>query len=117
MNYNRIEELTKTLSIDMQTFCDAISMSKAGYYKMLKDQTLKVEVLERIANYFSVPVSTFFDEPEPEKPINYQRKYIESLEENKELQKENIKLREQINVLEKNTSISKDVPVRKLDNG
>jgi len=114
MNYKKIENFTKERKIDFADFFLKIEMTSAGYYRMMKEKTLKVNVLEKIAAYFDVPVSTFFDEPVPAKPTDYQKKYIECLEENNQLQKEISRMKDEIRNLEKNTSVSTDVHIPKL---
>jgi transcriptional regulator with XRE-family HTH domain len=39
-----------------------MDMTGTGYREMLKNQTMKVETLEKVARHFNLPVSYFFDE-------------------------------------------------------
>jgi transcriptional regulator with XRE-family HTH domain len=114
MNYNKLENLVKSHNLDIVAFCTSIGMSKGGYYRMLQDKTLKVEVLERISDVLGVPVGVFFDEEPTTAPINYQKKYIECLEENSRLQKEMSSLKDEIRSLEKNSPLSDDATIPKL---
>lgn len=40
---------------------EAIGMTRQGFEKTLKEESLKVETLEKIADFFSLPVIAFFD--------------------------------------------------------
>ena len=117
MNYSKIEEQIKSQNVDMEVFFKDIDMSRAGYYRMMKEKTLKVDVLEKIASALKQPISFFFDEPEagPKMSAEDLRNKVDELyEENRELLKENKQLLQRISVLEKNSTISGDVEFTKL---
>lgn len=69
MNYNKITELAADKRISIPQIADKIGMSKRGLYAGLKENSLRVDTLEKIAGVFEVPVSIFFtaeDEIVPE---------------------------------------------------
>lgn len=62
MNYNLIRDLMKQKKISIRKVCQQIEVTESGLWKMLKNETLQVSVLEKIANALEVPVSLFFNE-------------------------------------------------------
>lgn len=62
MNYNKIEELRKSKGIAKKFLLEQLDMSRPGFDTALKNKTLKVRDLERIAEILNVPVISFFSE-------------------------------------------------------
>jgi transcriptional regulator with XRE-family HTH domain len=72
----RIEARKQRLTI--YELCANISMTEAGFYKMISAGSIKVKTLESIANTLNVPIASFFADievsaevpvkPEPAKP-------------------------------------------------
>ena len=50
MNYSKLKEKFKKEISNKQEFFASIGMSSSGFYQMLKDETLKVKVLEAISD-------------------------------------------------------------------
>lgn len=80
--------------------CENIGMTANGYSKMWKNRSLKVETIQKIANFFEVPLPHFFPslnravegsynfEDEASEVNEFREKYIQALEsENKLLKK------------------------------
>jgi transcriptional regulator with XRE-family HTH domain len=59
---NSIKELAKDEGITIKNLCSQIGMTEQGFATSLKNQTLKIETLEKIAKIFDVPLSYFFGE-------------------------------------------------------
>lgn len=56
----KIRTLTKEKGIKMEAIYSYIGMSNAGFYKMLRNNTMKVETLEKIAELLDIPIASFF---------------------------------------------------------
>jgi transcriptional regulator with XRE-family HTH domain len=67
MNYEKLRELIKKENLSQNQMAKNFGMSAPGYKEMLEKKSLKVKNLEKIADYFKVPVSYFFDEYNIEK--------------------------------------------------
>jgi transcriptional regulator with XRE-family HTH domain len=66
MNYKKLIDLVSEENLSDNKIARIMDMSGTGYREMLKNQTMKVETLEKVARHFNVPVSYFFDEPATE---------------------------------------------------
>ena len=62
MNYERIKRAAKEKKIAVRNLCAKINLSEAGFYETIKNDTLKVRDLEKIAITLDVPIVYFFDE-------------------------------------------------------
>lgn len=62
MNYNRLRELFRKKISNKQEFFASIGMSSSGFYAMLKDETLKVKVLEAISDAMNVSPAFWWQE-------------------------------------------------------
>jgi DNA-binding XRE family transcriptional regulator len=62
MNYSKLKSLQKSSGITNKEMANLFEMSETGYNKMIDKQTCTVSTLEKIAKYFKVPVSYFFEE-------------------------------------------------------
>jgi len=62
MNYNKIRDLMKEKKVTAAFLSRKIKMSVLGFNKSLSNESMKIEVLEKIALILEVPVSYFFDE-------------------------------------------------------
>ena len=61
MNYELITNLCKTKNISLADLAARIGVSRSGLYRSIRDQTLTVVNLEKIAESLEVPVGVFFD--------------------------------------------------------
>ncbi len=62
LNYRKIEEMQLLNKVSDRGMGRILSMSGSGYGNMMKRKTMTVEVLEKIAEFFDVPVEHFFTE-------------------------------------------------------
>jgi len=63
MNINKIINLYKSKRITQQELAEAIGMSKTNINQILIGKTEpKISTIEKIAEYFNVPVAYFFDD-------------------------------------------------------
>jgi transcriptional regulator with XRE-family HTH domain len=58
----RILKLMRKKNVSLRMLSESIGMSATGLSKTLKDHSLKVSILLRIADYFGVPVNYFFED-------------------------------------------------------
>lgn len=68
MNYERINQLIKTRGISKATFYDKIGMTRSGFILMRKKNSIKISILEKIAEALDVPVGYFFQSSVPAGP-------------------------------------------------
>jgi len=82
MNVEKIKKLYESLASKLDNF-EKIGIKRQTFYDILTQKTqTKVDNLEKIAVYFNKPVGYFFDEPDA-----------------RELEKENIELRKDVEKL------------------
>lgn len=62
LKYSKIENLTIEKKISQTKIAQIIGMTREGYGRMLRDKTMKVSILEKIASIFEVPITYFFEE-------------------------------------------------------
>jgi len=97
MNYNKIKLLCNEQNISFKDLCYTIELTEQGLNQSIRNKSLRIDVLEKIANHFKVPISYFFEEGnEPScavKKTDSQTSRIEQLMiENSALKDEIIKL-------------------------
>ena len=61
MNYYNIKLELEKRGISVKDFCRQIKLTEQGLYQMIRNESMKVDVLERISNALNVPVSYWFD--------------------------------------------------------
>ena len=61
---DKIKTLQKNTKVSTEELAVVIGLSKVGLEKIFRLKSCKVSTLEKLANYFKVPVSYFFDEPQ-----------------------------------------------------
>ena len=59
--YNKIELLKKERKVSKKKLCEIIDISPQGYAKMIINDTIQVKMLQKIADYFGLPITYFFD--------------------------------------------------------
>lgn len=80
MDYNKIRSLCVDKRISLRTLAARIEMSQPGFMRMLKNQTMSVETLEKVAAVLRVPPTVFFSQSEgmpvtvEESPAHYSAK-------------------------------------------
>ena len=69
-NFKKIRELCNNQNITQDKLATAVNLSRQGLRDLIKKNTTKTEIIERIAKELKVPVGYFFDEEETEKADN-----------------------------------------------
>lgn len=59
---HRIKDLSKSHKKPLKTIAALIGVTEQGLHKMIREQTMSVETLEKIARILGVSVCCFFDE-------------------------------------------------------
>ena len=62
MNYNKITEVLADKHLSVPQLAQKIGMSKRGLYVGIKENSLRIDTLEKIADALEVTVTVFFDE-------------------------------------------------------
>jgi len=62
MNFKRIKEICEKKRISIPELARRIDISKAGLYGAIKNETLRIDTLERIAETLDVPITVFFSD-------------------------------------------------------
>jgi transcriptional regulator with XRE-family HTH domain len=63
MNYNRIKSELERRGITIKELCGKVDVTEQGLHQMIRNSSMKVDVLERISEALEVPVSYWFDGP------------------------------------------------------
>jgi transcriptional regulator with XRE-family HTH domain len=64
MNYYNIKLELEKRGIAVKDFCRQINLTEQGFYQMIRNESMRVDVLERISDALKVPVSYWFDTEE-----------------------------------------------------
>ena len=59
---NRIKKLIDDKKISIKKFAEDVGLSEQGIHKMFRSYDMKVSTLQKIADYFNVPITYFFDD-------------------------------------------------------
>jgi len=59
---NRIKKLIDGRKLTIRDFAGKIGVSEPGIHNMFRSQDMKVSTLQKIADFFEVPVTYFFDD-------------------------------------------------------
>jgi len=62
MNYKKINDLLRRENISIPKLAERVGMSKRGLYASIRNETLSVSTLERIAEALNVSITEFLDE-------------------------------------------------------
>ncbi len=64
MNYGKIKlELTQR-GIEIKEFCKDLGISEQGFHQMIRNRSMRVEVLESISRILQLPITFWFDDNE-----------------------------------------------------
>jgi len=97
MIYNKIKILLNQKNLTIDALSEKIDMTASGFHYAVKNKSLKVKDLQKIAEVLEVPVAYFFEEGEPS-PVK--KNISNNLEaENKKLLIENSQLKDEISKL------------------
>ena len=93
MNYAKLRNTLETNKISVTELCKNLDIDRKTFYNNLENRNMKVETLEKICLFLSVPITYFFDlenkkntlsivaeESEVYGFTNYKEKYFETLE-------------------------------------
>lgn len=61
-NLQKIRELSKIHKIPIKAVAEIVGVTEQGLHKMIREKTMSVEVLEKVARIFGVSVCCFFDD-------------------------------------------------------
>ena len=64
MNYYRIKLELEERGISVKSFCRKINLTEQGFYQMIRNESMKIDVLERISEALGVSMSYWFDAKE-----------------------------------------------------
>jgi len=60
MEYNKIKTLANEKNISINELIEKIGISEAGFYQMIRNKSMKIDVLEKISEILQVDVNYFF---------------------------------------------------------
>jgi transcriptional regulator with XRE-family HTH domain len=61
MNYNEIKMLCERRRIPIKEVAAKCGITEAGLHQMIRNKSMKIDVLEKVAEVLEVPVSIFFE--------------------------------------------------------
>ena len=59
---NRIRKLIDAKNLTIRGVAEKIGISEAGIHNMFRSHDMKISTLQKIADYFEVPITYFFDD-------------------------------------------------------
>ena len=59
---NRIRKLVDDNNLTIKGFAEKIGISEPGIHNMFRSQDMKISTLQKIADFFKVPITYFFDD-------------------------------------------------------
>jgi transcriptional regulator with XRE-family HTH domain len=62
MNYSKIKTELELRNITIKDFCREVDITEQGLHQMIRNSSMKIDVLERISQRLDVPVSYWFDD-------------------------------------------------------
>jgi len=62
LHINRIRKLIDDKKLTIRDFAEKIGVSEPGIHNMFRSHDMKVSTLQKIADFFEVPITYFFDE-------------------------------------------------------
>ncbi|MCY1720213.1 helix-turn-helix transcriptional regulator [Prolixibacteraceae bacterium Z1-6] len=62
MNFKKLEDLKESRKVNFEELSKITGKSVGGLKKMWTNRKVSVEVLEKLAKYFKMPIAYFFDE-------------------------------------------------------
>lgn len=90
LNYEIIKKLLSENFHSNEHFYKKIDLTRVGYNRMIDNKSMKVETLEKIAQYFEKPIAFFFNEVTNERVEDEDKRLLIDFlkKENAELKKE-----------------------------
>jgi transcriptional regulator with XRE-family HTH domain len=68
MYYNKIKSELEKRKITVKDFCRKLDVTEQGLYQMIRNESMKIDLLERISALLQVPISFWFDDQDSEQP-------------------------------------------------
>ena len=62
MDYSRIKSVLEHKNISIRELCFKIDVTEQGLHQMIRNKSMKIEVLERISNVLELPVTYWFED-------------------------------------------------------
>ena len=66
MDYSRIKAELEQKNMTFRDLCYKIDVTEQGLHQMIRNKSMKIEVLERISSVLELPVSHWFDDESEE---------------------------------------------------
>lgn len=83
-NFKKIRVLARQKEISLKKLSEELGITEQGLSKIIKNNSTSSDTIEKLCDYFKVPASFFFENIE--KTHNYNiEKYVDILEENRQL--------------------------------
>lgn len=60
MNYSNLKELLVKKNISITYLCSKINITPQGFHQMIRDESMKISVLEKIADVLEIDICEFF---------------------------------------------------------
>ena len=64
MNYSKIKDELTRQNKTAKDLCNDLGMSEQGFHQMIRNRSMKINILEEISEYLNVPISYWFDDDE-----------------------------------------------------
>lgn len=80
MDYDVIKRLCEKKKVDIKLLAAKSNLTEAGLHKMIRNKSMKVENLEKVAEVLNVSMSVFFEDGEEKSITDWEKKYYELLE-------------------------------------
>ena len=109
MDFDKIKSLCLNKRITIPELSEKIGMSRAGLYTTIKNQTITVTTLEKIAEALEVPVSVFFESGSNQESEFLRKKMEEYKESYKSLLEVHAKLKNEYDNLLKISKLNEKV--------
>jgi transcriptional regulator with XRE-family HTH domain len=84
MNYNKLKEKIKESDVTIRDFCKLMGLTPQGFHKNIKENGLRIGMLEKMSNKLGVPMVYWFEESKSivnEQMIQYRRENEPNIEE------------------------------------
>lgn len=81
MNYGKIKIELERRKITIKDFCRKVDITEQGFHQMLRNESMRIDVLERMSQVLGVPISFWFNDNEIN--LGIQTKHIDVKEKEK----------------------------------
>ena len=62
MNYSKIKDELARQNKTAKDLCNDLDMSEQGFHQMIRNRSMKIDILEKITKYLGVHISYWFDD-------------------------------------------------------